>query len=183
MRWTIVPLLLSLPLMMAACQQSKPEPEGEATAPPAPEPTFATQFDTTKWVLETYGNDQPVLFREGRADLDDDGTKEIFVYTGGPGLCGSGGCPLTVLRAEPDGATVLAQTTVTQLPVGILELSTNGMRDIWVTTAGGGAAQAFRKLEWNGAAYPANPTVVEEIAVPGEIVIEQGELAPVEPRS
>lgn len=167
---------LALIFAVAACKPAAQEPAAKETAPPAPEPTFATQFDTAKWVKETYGTEDTVLFREGRADLDDDGTDEIFVFTGGPALCGSGGCPLNVLRAEPDGATILAQTTVTQLPVGILETSTNGMRDIWVTTAGGGAPEAIRKLAWNGSTYPANPTIAEEIAVPGKIVIDVGEL-------
>ena len=175
------PALAALALTLAACSpgQSEDAASADAPGPPAPPPTFVDAFDTAQWLADNYADMGPIGYREGHADLDGDGTKEFLVYLRGPMVCGSGGCPLLVLRAEPDGASVILETSVTQLPLGVLETSTNGMRDLWVTTAGGGAPSAIRKLSWSGTAYPTNPTVAEEIEEAGTVIIDEGDATPI----
>lgn len=177
------PALAALTLALAACspgQEAEEATGSDVPGPPlAPPPTFAAEFDTAQWLADNYADMGPIAYREGRADLDGDGTMEFLVYLRGPMVCGSGGCPLLVLRAEPEGASVILETSVTQLPVGVLDTSTNGMRDLWVTTAGGGAPSAIRKLSWSGTAYPTNPTVAEEIDEAGTVIIDEGDATPV----
>lgn len=164
--------LIASALAVTAC--AEPDAAGTVTVPgkgiPAP-------FSLRAWVQDNLAKDGPVTYRDGRADLDGDGNNEVFVYTSGATLCGSGGCPLTVLRLTAEGPEILAQTTVTQLPVGVLDSSTKGMRDIWVTTAGGGAPEQIRKLSFDGKSYPKNPTVApaETIETAGTVVIALGE--------
>ncbi len=119
-----------------------------------------------------------LLARQGLADLDGDGIEELFAYVGGFGMCGTGGCPLVVLRQSEDGLEEVLQTSVTQLPVGVLDTTTNGMRDIWVTTYGGGAPKTLSRLAFDGETYPSNPTGtdVETVEIPGTVVITEGEL-------
>jgi hypothetical protein len=77
--------------------------------------------------------------------------------------------------------TKISELSVTQLPIGVLETSTNGWRDLWVTVAGGGLPVATKKLMFDGKGYPANPTVAPAVAIdkPGLVVIADGELTPI----
>ena len=166
-------------LAVAAC--SPPDVTDTKSRTTVPGTDTPAPFAAQTWVRDNFAKDGPVTFREGRADLDGDGSDELLIYTGGAMVCGSGGCPLSVLRLTADGPEVLAQTTVTQLPVGVLDTSTNGMRDIWVTTVGGGAPEQTRKLSFDGKSYPKNPTMTpaETIEAPGTVVIALGEMTPV----
>ncbi len=168
-------------LALTAC--SPPDITDTKSRTTVPDTGKPAPFALHAWVSDNFAKDGPVAYRDGRADLDGDGLDEIFVYTAGPMLCGSGGCPLTVLRQTGDTPEILVQTTVTQLPVGVLDTSTNGMRDIWVTTAGGGAPEQLRKLRFDGKSYPKNPTVApaETIEAAGTVVIALGEMTPVTP--
>ena len=83
----------------------------------------------------------------------------MLVYVRGRSLCGSGGCRLLVLTRTEAGFAPVSRTTVTWLPVGVLDTSTNGWRDLWVTVSGGGMPAGRRKLMFDGSAYPSNPTV------------------------
>ncbi|MCP9222795.1 hypothetical protein MKP08_08555 [Erythrobacter sp. LQ02-29] len=120
------------------------------------------------WVAENYGDGVGTTY--GESDLDGDGTMEALVYLDGPTVCGSGGCNLVVLRRASSGFQVLGRTTVTRLPLGVLESSTGTMRDLWVTVGGGGLPTGYRKLTWQGTAYPSNPTVA-----PAETIDQMGE--------
>ena len=88
---------------------------------------------------------------------------------------------MEILAAHPAGTTLteIARTTVTQLPVGVLDTSSNGWRDLGVTTAGGGELTGRRKLKHDGTGYPTNPTVppAEELDILDvQILIDQGDL-------
>ena len=123
------------------------------------------------------------MYRSGEADLDGDGAAEIFFYVGGRAYCGSGGCNLYVLRETDEGFETVARTTITRLPVGVLDSQHNGMRDIVVSAGGGGMAPGYRVLRFDGQEYPSNPSVApaEAIETIGRVVIPQGELLPIEP--
>lgn len=128
-----------------------------------------------------YPDTGTVLYRYGKADLDGVGDEEYLVYVGGPMMCGSGGCNLLVLKTAEDSFTKIGSLTVSQLPVGVLSTSTNGMKDLGVSVYGGGQEPGIMKVPFDGTGYASNPTVQPATSV-GSIdlvVIPEGELKPV----
>ena len=148
---------------------------------PSAAPTPVQPVDGTGmgWLQNEAGRD--ALYRSGNVDLDGDGIDEMLFYVGGPGRCGSGGCDLYVLRNTTDGIVAIARTSVTQLPIGVLDTRHNGMRDIVVSVGGGGLPYGHRVLRFDGRTYPANPTVApaEPIETIGTPVISQGDMRPI----
>lgn len=131
------------------------------------------------WIIAEAGED--ALYRSAQTDLDGDGYEDALVYIGGPTRCGSGGCNLYMLRITPAGIEQVGRTTVTKLPVGVLESSTNGYRDVVVTIGGGGLQYyGLRVLRFDGERYPSNPTVApaEKVDDIGEELISDGPLRP-----
>ncbi|GAB5350001.1 hypothetical protein [Alteriqipengyuania sp. 357] len=161
-------LPILLPLALSAC----------APVPPAADVPLLDR-SAKVWLQKEEGAD--ALYRSGHVDLDGDGIDEMLVYVGGPGRCGSGGCSLYVLRNTADGIAAIARTSVTQLPIGVLDTRRHGMRDIVVSVGGGGMPFGHRVLFFDGRTYPANPTVppAEPINTIGTPVIAQGDLRPI----
>ena len=160
-----------IPLALCACSPLPPS----ATATSAPPVDGAGMV----WLQNEAGAD--ALYRSGNVDLDGDGIDEVLFYVGGPGRCGSGGCDLYVLRNTTDGIAVIARTSVTQLPIGVLDTRHHGMRDIVVSVGGGGIPYGYRVLRFDGQTYPGNPTVApaEPIDTIGTPVISQGDMRPI----
>jgi hypothetical protein len=92
-------------------------------------------------------------------DLNADGEEEAIVYVVGSMWCGSGGCNALVLT--PNGASfdVVMDASVTRTPLGVLDTSSNGWRDLFVSIAGGGIAAGTVAMKFDGKSYPDNPTV------------------------
>ena len=129
------------------------------------------------WMLSEFGSD--TRYRAGNVDLDGDGIDETLLYVGSPGSCGSGGCNLYVMRTTTGGEEVVSRSTITRLPIGVLDTSTNGMRDIAVNVGGGGSVPGIRHLRFDGESYPLNPTTDGLPADSlGEVVISDGPLRP-----
>ncbi|WP_271438437.1 hypothetical protein [Pontixanthobacter luteolus] len=128
-----------------------------------------------------YPDTATVLYSYGRADLDGVGDDEYLVYAGGPMMCGSGGCNLLVLKTADDGFTKIGSLTVSQLPVGVLSTSTNGMKDLGVSVYGGGQEPGIMKVPFDGAKYASNPTVepATKVGSIDLVIIPEGELKPV----
>ena len=142
---------------------------------PGPDP----RVDRLKaWAKTAYADMGTLMLKWGAADLDADGKDEVLAYVGGPMMCGTGGCPLSILRDDGNRFELISRTSVNQLPLGVLDTWTGGMRDIWVTVSGGGMPEQTRRLKWNGRRYPFNPTVApaERIQTPGKVVIAEGQL-------
>ena len=177
---------LAISLVVPGCSEEANEPATTETTPNETVADDATGSDLLKqaeeWLRAEFPDTEILLIRQGLADLDGDEVEELFAYVGGSGICGTGGCPLVVLRQSENGLEEVLQTSVTQLPVGVLDTTTNGMRDIWVTTYGGGAPETLRRLTFDGETYPSNPTgaKIETIEIPGTAVITEGELTPIQ---
>jgi len=121
-----------------------------AETPAIPAPAIA--FIEQRLKLQSY--------RAAVADLNGDGRSEIIIYAEGPQDCGSGGCDLYVLTSRTGRYALIADVSVSWAPIRILDTKTNGWRDIGVQVAGGGIAKPFEaRLQFNGRAYPSNPTV------------------------
>ena len=161
---------------LAGCNAPKDseteEPAAEAT-PVGPEAAGA-QGDADSaaieaWIRENYAEMGRLMYRSAMVDLDGDG----------PMLCGTGGCSLVVLAEGEEGFRKVSETSVVQMPFGVLDSSTDGWRDLWVTTYGGGAPEVTRKLVWTGEGYTANASSGEEAAA-GEVLVDAAALSPID---
>ncbi|MBV7529622.1 hypothetical protein [Chitinophaga sp. sic0106] len=90
------------------------------------------------------------------ADLNSDGTYEIFVKLNGSYFCGSGGC--TVLLLNNEGG-VITKFTVTDTPISVSANLTNGWKDLLLPSNG-----KIHLLKYNGKAYPSNPSTQPVVA-------------------
>ena len=93
------------------------------------------------------------------ADLNGDGRPEAFVYLLSGAYCGSGGCNLMIFTPEGRSWREVADMSVTNPPIRVLDSHTRGWNDIAVFVAGGGSRGYMALLTFNGRSYPDNPTV------------------------
>ena len=165
-----VSLAPMLALALTACGQADtPEPAppvapaatAPAAAPPATSQAAPAGLETALRGL--HADDGALTYAHASVDLNGDGTAEVLAYVMGPMVCGSGGCNLYVMAPEGedggDGWRVVTRTSVTRTPVGVLNTSTNGWRDLAVSIGGGGAQAGWVRLTYDGRTYPTNPTV------------------------
>lgn len=101
----------------------------------------------------------PTAYSAAWFDLNGDGRPEAIVYPTGGGRCGTGGCGLLVLGQTRTGFRVRARTTISQLPIGVLETKSHGWRDLAVQVSGGGMRSFRAALSFDGRKYPSNPSV------------------------
>jgi hypothetical protein len=112
--------------------------------------------------LDAYARSELGLsaFKSARTDLDSDGDNEIILYARDQSFCGSGGCTLFIVAREGSAFRLVGRTTITKLPIRLLDTSTKGWRDLSVVIQGGGIVEAQDvKLAFDGLSYPRNPTV------------------------
>lgn len=157
-------------VLVAACSEpaadeAEPSPAANALAEPVVTRTPAAPAPDTRaarveaWVKRVYPDMGTLMLKWGGADLDGDGKEEVLAYVGGPMLCGTGGCNLVVLKDDGANLIKIGDVSVAQMPVGVLNTKTSGMRDLAVSVAGGGAKAAIMKVPFDGKAYAGNPTV------------------------
>lgn len=159
-------------------------PAEETSVGPADATAVLAQADPaiSTWIAEHYAGIEDILFAVGETDLDGDGQDEILAYVGGPMLCGTGGCYLVVLERAGQDLELLGMLTVSQLPVGAFESSTNGWRDLAVTVYGGGVEQGVARVPFGEDQYASNPTVEPAQITEDtfEIVIPEAPLQPLD---
>jgi hypothetical protein len=177
---------LALPLVLAGCKPDAPEPAASdaAGAEQAPSPVSVEEWLRANELGDDAagGPFEGALYAKAETDLDGDGVDEVLVYVGGPMFCGSGGCNLLVLKRGSGGFAAVGDLSVVQRPVGVLDSSTNGWRDLAVSVSGGGNPGGTMKLMFDGKAYPSNPTVApaEPVDSLGTVLIGQGPLKPLD---
>ncbi|QDK33704.1 hypothetical protein [Sphingomonas sp. IC081] len=180
---------LALTLSLAACKKdAAPPPEAVVTsaeteaATEAPAPQTAEEWIKANYQDAVTSDLGKLQYATAEADLDGDGTPEVLAYLGGPMFCGTGGCNLVVLKRDGDGFRKMGETSVVQLPVGVLATRTRGWRDIGVAVSGGGMAEGIARLRFNGKAYPQNASdeVSAETASVGKTLITDEALKPLD---
>jgi len=88
-------------------------------------------------------------------DLDGDNQPEVIVYIVGETWCGSGGCRMIVLKAKGSSYEVMSATSVTRLPIRVLDGESHGWHNISVWVQGGGIQPGYEaELSFNGQSYP-----------------------------
>jgi hypothetical protein len=119
-----------------------------------------------------------IAYRVAKVNLGPS-TNAFVVYLSGSAICGSGGCGMEILVPEGKGFRTLASTTITQMPIRILDSQTNGLHDIGVLVAGGGVTHGYEaRLRFNGKRYPSNPSLAPPSHnPPGDTVLDEHSLA------
>nr|WP_086493041.1 hypothetical protein [Novosphingobium panipatense] len=156
--------VLALGLSLAACKKDAAPPEATASAEASEEASQPAPMSAEDWIRANHkdalSTDLGKLqYATAETDLDGDGTPEVLVYLGGPMFCGTGGCNLVVLKRQDGDLVQVSETTVVQLPVGVLDSTSHGWRDLAVSVSGGGMAEGVSRLRFTGRAYPANASV------------------------
>ena len=102
----------------------------------------------------------PTRYAVAWVDLKHDGGREALVYVSGADWCGTGGCTLLVLEPTANTFKVIGDVSVVRLPIGVLQSTSHGWRDIAVGVGGGGIINGYTAvLSFGGRGYPDNPTV------------------------
>ena len=105
-------------------------------------------------------HDSDLRYAHAQVDLNQDGIDEIIVHLEGRWLCGSGGCPTLVLQQKADSYRLVAEISVTRLPIRVFMSTSNGWRNLGVQVRGGGVLEGYEALLcYDGRTYPSNPTV------------------------
>lgn len=156
--------LLALGLSLAACKKDAAPPEPTSSAEPVEEVSQPAPMTAEDWIRanhkEAVSSDLGQLqYAAAETDLDGDGTPEVLVYLGGPMFCGTGGCNLAVLKCEGGDLIQVSETSVVQLPVGVLDSKSHGWRDLAVNVSGGGMTEGISRLRFTGSRYPGNASV------------------------
>ena len=107
------------------------------------------------------------------ADLNGDGRPEAIVYLLSGQYCGTGGCNLMVFTPAGRCWRQVADVTIANPPIRLLNSASHGWRDLAVTVAGGGARTHEALLAFNGRSYPGNPSMAPALRqrVPGRLLI------------
>jgi len=83
-----------------------------------------------------------------------------------------------ILVPKESSYTMLAEISVAQQPIRVLDTKSNGWHDLGVWVRGGGIQPGYEaKLSFNGKEYPTNPTVPPaqriESNVPGKVLVSR----------
>jgi len=152
-------LLATVVATTAACGGSKqPAPAEQPATAPVDTPARAGDLLGTA-VRAALEGDWEARHFDAQVDLNGDGTPEAITYVAGPMVCGSGGCPVFVFAAGPDGYRLVSRISVAQPPVRLAPRSSQGWRNLVVGVGGGGLAAGNAELKFDGKTYPMNPTV------------------------
>ena len=115
-------------------------------------------------------------YQVGWADLNGDGRQDAIIRFTSQDFCGSGGCGLEILVQTKRGFRSVGGTTITRLPVKVLESRHHGWRDISVFVAGGGILPGYTaRMLFNGRRYPPNPSTLPAKPMsnsPGRVLID-----------
>lgn len=98
------------------------------------------------------------------ADLDGDGRDEALVTFHSGLFCGSGGCALYIYTPAGASWRALAELTIVNAPVRLLNSSSHGWRDLAVSVRGGGIDRPREaRIRFNGHSYASNPSLAPRV--------------------
>lgn len=108
------------------------------------------------------------------ADLNGDGREEALVSLHSGLFCGSGGCALYIYTPAGAGWREVAELTIVNAPVRLLNTRTRGWRDLAVHVRGGGMEIPHEaRIRFDGRTYASNPSMAPRLRgrVPGRVLI------------
>ncbi|HET7222983.1 MAG TPA: hypothetical protein VFI81_07285, partial [Rhodanobacteraceae bacterium] len=90
-------------------------------------------------------------------DLNGDGSPEAVVFRTGGGMCGTGGCNLTVFQRRGDTWYPVGGAGIANPPVRVLRQRTDGWASLSVVQRGGSTSPGITEiLQFNGSWYSAS---------------------------
>jgi hypothetical protein len=160
----------------------KTEPQAEVPLQPAAPATGPVKLGDIKYqsakttpdpeieqaIVESLDGNRTALqktrYYYDRVDLNGDGNSEALVYLSGSYTCGSGGCMMLVLTPAGQRYQMVSKMTLVQAPVIVSEEKSAGWNDLVLEVSGGGAEKHYARMQFDGSAYPGNPSTAPEVA-------------------
>ena len=108
------------------------------------------------------------------ADLNGDGRDEALVSLQSGLFCGSGGCALYIYTPAGASWREVAELTIVNAPVRLLNTRSRGWRDLAVHVRGGGMDSPYEaRMRFDGRTYASNPSMAPRIRgrAPGRVLI------------
>jgi hypothetical protein len=119
-------------------------------------------------IVESLDGDRTALqktrYYYDRVDLNSDGKPEALVYLSGSYTCGTGGCMMLVLAPAGERYQMISKMTLVQAPVIVSAEKSAGWNDLVLEVSGGGATKHYARMQFDGSAYPVNPSTAPEVA-------------------
>jgi hypothetical protein len=146
--------------------------DSETTPDPEIEQAIVESLDGDRSAL------QKTRYYYDRIDLSGDGIPEALVYLSGSYTCGSGGCMMLVLAPSGQRYQMVSKMTLVQAPVIVSAEKSAGWHDLVLEVSGGGAKKHYARMQFDGSAYPVNPSTAPEVApnttINGTAVMNEG---------
>ncbi|HYI48540.1 MAG TPA: hypothetical protein VEX35_08755 [Allosphingosinicella sp.] len=143
-----------------------------AAAQPSREQALRTFLQTSfAEARENYGGTSYVA---AFADLNGDGRDEALVSLQSGFFCGSGGCALHIYTPQGASWREVAELTIVNAPVRLLNTRSRGWRDLSVLVRGGGIEIPYEaRIRFDGRTYASNPSMAPRIRgrAPGRVLI------------
>ena len=120
---------------------------------------------------EDYGD---TSYTAAFADLNGDGRDEALVSLQSGMFCGSGGCALYIYTPAGASWREVAELTIVNAPVRLLNTRSRGWRDLGVAVRGGGIQIPYEaRMRFDGRTYASNPSLAprSQRAAPGRMLI------------
>jgi hypothetical protein len=111
------------------------------------------------------------------ADLNGDGRDEALVSFQSGLFCGSGGCALYIYTPAGASWREVAELTIVNAPVRLLDTRSRGWRDLAVAVRGGGVDRPREaRIAFDGRTYASNPSMAPRLprGAPGRVLIANG---------
>jgi hypothetical protein len=108
------------------------------------------------------------------ADLNGDGRDEALVSLYSGLFCGSGGCALYIYTPAGAAWREVAELTIVNAPVRLLNTRSRGWRDLGIHVRGGGMDIPYEaRMRFDGRTYASNPSMAPRIRgrAPGRVLI------------
>lgn len=107
----------------------------------------------------------------------------VLAWVSAPSSCGTGGCPLLIMRRTPVAIERISRSIRVHLPIRLLHERRNGMPVFGVVVAGGGIPNAYeRAIAFDGRRYPPWPEADVSWTVPANAdakILISGQMVPV----
>lgn len=149
---------ITLACLATACS-TQPRGEGQDQAAlPTPVNHKQRADDALTAFLASRSIREMPAYRDARADLDGDGTEDVLMLLEDANWCRAEGCTLLVFHGEKDRLKLVGESVSVRAPIAVGARVNHGWRDLLVSVGSGDEAGVVA-MEFDGKAYPADPTM------------------------
>ena len=111
------------------------------------------------YVEQKHGDPSLTTYSFAVVELNGGKEKQALVYLSNRDWCGSGGCTLLVLEQNNGSFRKISGMTISNLPIRVLDTTSNGWHDIGVRVKGGVDPGHEARMRYDGKKYPLNPSL------------------------